>query len=204
MMVSSNVEEPASGSTVARGHVMADDDTRDVSEKPRDLFEEAKVRFPEVPTDENPEDSEALRLIVTGQEAQRNVYEFLAKTRKRDSAFLVRMLRRDWEKRFPALIAEGRHLLARFRGIEEGQLDEFEACPSLAEIEKVSTAASGGTPLELLEFLAEYARRAFVCGRLIPWKAEAARVFKFFADCVEAEDHHMALLIQLANLVGEE
>ena len=182
---------------------MTEDETEADSQADRDVSLEAKAQFPVVPTDENPEDGEALRLIVTGQEGQRNLYETLAKSLKSDSAFLVRMLRRDWEKRFPALIVEGRLLLASSRGVEEDQLDEIVECPSSDEIESVCTGVDGSPPEELLQFLGDFARRCFVCGRLLPWKAEAARVFKFFADCVEAEDHHVELVAQLADLVGD-
>ena len=182
---------------------MTEDETEADLQEGRDVFLEAKLQFPAVPTDENPEDGEALRLIVTGQEGQRNLYQTLAKSLKSENAFLVRMLRRDWEKRFPALIAEGRQLLARSRGIEEDQLDEIVECPSLDEIKSLCKAVNGGTPAEMLEFLGDFARRCFVCGRLLPWKAEGARVFKYFADCVEAEDHHVELVAQLAGLVAD-
>ncbi len=180
---------------------MTKDETGVESRKAGDVFLEAKLRFPEVPTDENPEDGEALRLIVTGQIGQRNLYDALSKSLRDESAFLARMLRRDWEKRFPPLIDEGRRLLARSRGIKLDQLDAIEECPPLDAIESVSKAVSGGTPAETLAFLGDFARRCFVCGRLLPWKAEAARVFKFFADSVEAEDHHLELIAELARLV---
>ena len=182
---------------------MTKDETEADSQAGRDVSLEAKVQFPVVPTDENPEDGEALRLIVTGQEGQRNLYETLAKSLKSENAFLVRMLRRDWEKRFPAIIVEGRQLLASSRGVEEDQLDEIVECPSLDEIKSLCKTVNASPPEELLEFLGDFARRCFVCGRLLPWKAEAARVFKFFADCVEAEDHHVELVAQLAGLVGD-
>ena len=186
---------------------MTEDETKTDSQADaqdgRDVSLEEKVQFPVVPTDENPEDGEALRLIVTGQEGQRNLYQTLAKSLKSENAFLVRMLRRDWEKRFPALIVEGRQLLAKSRGVEESQLDEIVECPSLDEIESLCKTVNGSPPEEILEFLGDFARRCFVCGRLLPWKAEAARVFKFFADCVEAEDHHVELVAQLADLVGD-
>ncbi len=182
---------------------MTKDEIEADSQADRDVSLEAKVQFPVVPTDENPEDGEALRLIVTGQEGQRNLYETLAKSLKSESAFLVRMLRKDWERRFPALIVEGRLLLASSRGVEEDQLEEIVECPSLDEIKSVCTGVDGSPPEEMLQFLGEFARRCFVCGRLLPWKADAARVFKFFADCVEAEDHHLELIAQLTDLVGE-
>ncbi len=171
------------------------------SQEQRDVSLEAKVQYPVVPTDENPEDGEALRLIVTGQNGQRNLYDTLALSLESESAFLIRMLRRDWEKRFPALIVEGRQLLAISRGVEEDQLDEIVECPSLDEIKSLCKTVNGRPPEELLQFLGDFARRCLVCGRLLPWKAEAARVFKFFADCVEAEDHHVELVAQLTDLV---
>lgn len=183
---------------------MVDDDTPIGSKEGRDAFLRANVSFPEIPTDENPEDSEALRLIMTGQEGQGHLLEALAKSLKREKALLARMLRRDWEKRFPALITEGRRLLAKSRGVGQDELGELEARPSLEEIGGISAVVNGGTPVEMLELLGDFARRCFVCGRLIPWKAEAARIFKFFADCVEAEDLHVELLAQLTRLVGDE
>ena len=94
-------------------------------------------------------------------------------------------------------------ILARSRGIKLDQLDAIEECPSIEAVEAVSKAIGGGTPAQMLAFLSDFARRCFVCGRLLPWKAEAARVFKFFADCVEAEDHHLELVAELAGLVGD-
>lgn len=160
------------------------------------------VHFPVLPTDENPEDGVALRLIMTGQQGQGHLYETLEKSLKRDKAFLVRMLRRDWEKHFPVLIAEGRRLLAQHDGVDEDTLEELEAQPPLKELKRMCTGVNGGTPAELLEFLGAFARRSFVCVRLIPWKSETESVFEFFAHSVEAEDHHVELVEQFASLVG--
>ncbi len=180
---------------------MSDDD---MTEARVDELLGEDVNFPALPSDENPEDSDALRLIVTGQQGQGNLYETLEKTLKREMAFLVRMLRKDWERHFPALITEGRRLYAKFAGVEEDGLDELEAQPSLEELKKLCNSVNGGTPGEVLEFLGAFAHRSFVCSRLIPWKSDAASVFEFFAQCVEAEDHHMELVVQFASLVDED
>ena len=161
------------------------------------------IDFPMIPKDENPEDSHALTLIMAGQRGCGAVYEAIEKKVAGDARVLVRMLRRDWERRFPALLSEGKVFLAMLAGVKQDEIEAVKGLPSETGIQKVVASVNGSKPHELTEFLEDVAEMTLVCQRLLPWKSDTGAGFDYFGRCVDAEGQHLHLILQFQDLSSD-
>lgn len=159
------------------------------------------IDFPLVATDETPEDFQTLSLIMAGQRGYGDICAALEATLKSERKFLLSLLRRDWQRRFESLLAEGYVFLSQISGVDEDKLDVILGQPSEEGAKQIASSVNGSKPPQLLELLAQLAEKAFVCQRLLPWKSENNAVFDYFSRCVEAEIQHQDLLGQIRELV---
>ena len=81
------------------------------------------------------------------------------------------------------------------------QIEGTEARPDHDEIEAHVKSRAVTGPADLLDLVQAFAGQSFACARLVPWKSDARKVFEFFVRCVDAEDQHVGLTAQLAELV---
>jgi hypothetical protein len=159
----------------------------------------ADVAFPSLSPDAIPEDGAALRAILAGHTALEALYGRLGKACAGESAFLVRLLARDWKRRFAGLAAEAKDLLASL-----GERKAVEPLPDAEGVERLAARQKGVAPRALADCLSAFASRALLCHQLVPWKSQAPRVAEHFSTCLEAEDEHLAVLDLLLGLLEEE
>ena len=162
---------------------------------------EDDLKFPALPPDENPEDDLALKRVISGQRSVGELYRVLITEIEGEHRCLVRLLYRDWERRFGELIEEGVKLLAQSIAVSPDQIEGTEARPDHEEIEGHVKSHPVDGPRGLFALVQAFASRSFACARLVPWKSDARKVFEFFVRCVDAEDQHVGLTAQLAELV---
>jgi hypothetical protein len=159
-------------------------------------FEEG-VEFPSIPQEKIPEDSHALRRILAGQRGLQRLYADLDGVIKGEAHCLTMLLRRDWERHFKGLLESGESAL-RLVGYNG---DSEETLPLPDQIQKIVKSLEGCTPEEALAVVSAFASKALLCYQMVPWVSNVKEVFEHFKACVEAEDHHLAMLQMFEELL---
>ena len=159
-----------------------------------DLFEE-DLDFPTPLTEEIPGNHLALVQIVAGQRALRQLYRLLEASTQGESRLLVRLLKRDWENRFGALLGAGEDLIR-----EVGPVDKEQALPPVEQVKRVASAWSKLEPSSLVHAISIFSSKVLICIQMVPWVSDVQEVFHHFKECLEAEDSHAGVLLLLEEL----
>ncbi len=148
-----------------------------------------ELEFPSIPRDQIPEPVVAIRSILEGELSMRCLYLGLEDRLREEAHCLVRILRLDWERTFTRLVGAAGILLKELGG------DPAPAPrPSKDRLLPLLSALEKAPPTEVLEGVEAFASRALFSHRLVPWVSDYKEVFEHFRSCLEAEDHHFALL----------
>jgi hypothetical protein len=151
---------------------------------------DGSVEFPTIPQEKVPAEGHALRRILAGQRAVAKLYASLDACLSGESHCLVVLLCRDFERRFRGLLGAGEALLTE---IDAGAVSE-ESLPAQPAIARISESLVGRPPGRILQVVSAFVSRALICHQMVPWVANVKRVFGHFQTCVEAEDHHLAVM----------
>ena len=165
-------------------------------EDPHEVFG-ADVKFPSLHLEAIPENSVGLRQILAGQKALQGFYARLEKAARGEGAFLARLLRRHWERRFLDLMAAGEGL-SRLLGSSE---IEGGSLPPEDQIEAIASTLEDAPPERVIRALRAFAERTLYASHMVPWIPTSEDVLLHFRACVEAEDEHLSVLDMLLELL---
>lgn len=174
-------------------------ETIDLTENIEDLLG-LEIKFPSVPAEEIPNNVLALSRILAAERGVRHLYRSLEKNLSAEGLFVVKLLHRDWEKRFGELLKAGEGLLG-----DLGPSKKEEAVlPLPHELEKIAASLKKAAPARLVKVLGAFTSRSLLASRLVPWVSDMQEVFDHFKRSLEAEDHHMAVLDLFSELLSPE
>lgn len=165
------------------------------------------VEFPTIPQEKIPAADHALARILSGQRAVAKLYAALDAGLRGESHCIAVLLGRDFELRFRGLLDTGEKLLAEIgssAGSTVGRgsgVGTGESLPAASSIGKIATGLVGRPPERIHQVVSAFVKRALICHQMVPWIAGARGVFDHFRACVEAEDHHIAVLDFFRELV---
>jgi hypothetical protein len=148
-----------------------------------------EMEFPSIPRDEIPEPAIAIRGILEGELSMRGLYLGLEDRLREEAHCLIRILRLDWERTFTRLVGAA-GILLKDMGADPSPAPR----PGKDQLARLISALEKMSPADILEGVEAFASRALFSHRLVPWVNDYKEVFEHFRRCLEAEDHHFALL----------
>ena len=157
-------------------------------------------RLPEV--EGVPADHVVLRFVAWAHSELQRVYEGLRQSRQDELRVLVRLLDLDWRRRVGDILPALDKALAKAKARAKSEVG-VEPCPGPEQVAEIVGSLKEKPASEFLPAMLHVVEHCCVGSRLVPWTAKSVEVDRLYKRLVEAEDGHLAQLMWLNDLLGQ-